>query len=132
MIRDKKLRKKLRGTFVQKTNNNKNITVVKWPDNKCVTLSSTYCCVQHVDEVKRYSKVDKKKVVVSCPKVVKEYNHCMGVVDLFDMLVSLYRTGMKTRRWYFGIFSQIIDVCVNNAWLLYRREMNMKKKNPKL
>lgn len=61
------------------------------------------------------------------PNIVKHYNAHMGGVDLADMLVALYRTEMKTRRWYMPIFSQIIDICVNNAWLLYRR--GMKKTN---
>nr|CAI5817628.1 unnamed protein product [Callosobruchus analis] len=45
----------------------------------------------------------------------------MEGVDLIDVLVSLYRTRMKSRRWYLSIFAQMVDLCMNNAWLLYRR-----------
>jgi len=48
------------------------------------------------------------------------YGWCSRV-DLADMLVSLYRTGIKSYRWYLAIFSQLLDIGVNNAWLLYRR-----------
>lgn len=36
-----------------------------------------------------------KKVPVSYPNIVKEYNAHMGGVDLADMFVALYRTGLK-------------------------------------
>ncbi|KAJ8955054.1 hypothetical protein NQ314_006932 [Rhamnusium bicolor] len=49
----------------------------------------------------------------------------MAGVDLVDMLVALYCTGFRTHRWYMGIFSQILDICVNNAWLLFRREATL-------
>nr|CAI5822949.1 unnamed protein product [Callosobruchus analis] len=49
----------------------------------------------------------------------------MGGVDLMDMLVSLYRTRLKSRRWYLSIFAQMVDLCMNNAWLLYRREKKL-------
>lgn len=45
----------------------------------------------------------------------------MGGVDLADMLISLYKTPFRTRRWYIAIFSQMIDICVNNAWIIYRK-----------
>ncbi|GFS66696.1 DDE_Tnp_1_7 domain-containing protein [Trichonephila inaurata madagascariensis] len=44
----------------------------------------------------------------------------MGGVDLADMLISLYKRPFKSRRWYLGIFVQIVDICLNNAWLVYR------------
>lgn len=46
----------------------------------------------------------------------------MGGVDLADMFVALYRTGLKSHKWYMSIFSQLLDISVNNAWLLYRRD----------
>ncbi|XP_072389514.1 uncharacterized protein [Diabrotica undecimpunctata] len=51
----------------------------------------------------------------------------MGGVDLADMLIALYKTPFKSRRWYLGIFTQLIDISVNNAWLIYRRDMQATK-----
>lgn len=119
---DKSLLKKGRGSFDYKVDNNAGIAVVKWADTKCVTLASS--CVSHTPtlEVKRYSKEEKKRVNVVCPQIIKQYNTHMGGVDLADMLIALYKTPYKSRRWYLGIFSQLIDICVNNAWLTYRRD----------
>ena len=64
------------------------------------------------------------------PQIVRQYNKHMGGVDLADMLIALYRTNMKTHKWYLNIFSQLLDVCVNNAWLQYRKDcFELKEKS---
>lgn len=64
------------------------------------------------------------------PQIVKHYNSHLGGVDLADMLIAIYRTNMKTHQWYLNIFSQLLDVCVNNAWLQYRKDcVELKEKN---
>ncbi|KAH9636515.1 hypothetical protein HF086_017681 [Spodoptera exigua] len=75
---------------------------------------------------KNWSKEQKQKIGVTCPQLVRHYNQHMGGVDLCDMLIALYRTSFKSRRWYMNIFGQMLDIAVNNAWLLYRRNCNMK------
>lgn len=55
----------------------------------------------------------------------------MGGVDLSDMLIALYRTEMKTRRWYMSIFSSS-DICVNNAWLTYKRDAKRTGRKTKI
>jgi hypothetical protein len=117
---DKDLLKRGRGSYDYKVDNKAGIAVIKWADTKCVTLASF--CVAHtpIFEVKRYSKDEKKKINVECPQIIKQYNTHMGGVDLADMLVALYKVPFKSRRWYLGIFGQMVDIAVNNAWLQYR------------
>ncbi|XP_060870237.1 piggyBac transposable element-derived protein 3-like [Metopolophium dirhodum] len=123
IINDKDLLKKGRGSFEMRCDNKKKISVVKWADNKCVTLVSSFVPVnEQPSSVRRYDKNMKAKIPINCPTIIKEYNSKMGGVDLADMLVSLYRTGLKSHRWYLAVFSQLLDISVNNAWLLYRRE----------
>lgn len=127
---DKKMKKRGRGSFSQIVCNENKIAVVKWFDNKPVTLVSSFADSYPVTKIKRYSKDHKAKIEIDCPKVVRHYNTHMGGVDLSDMLIALYRTQMKTRRWYMGIFAQILDISINNGWLLYRRhcaQKNVKK-----
>lgn len=52
----------------------------------------------------------------------------MGGVDLGDMLVSLYKIPFKSRRWYIGIFCQLLDISINNSWILYKKNTNDRKK----
>ena len=58
---------------------------------------------------------------IQCPRIVLAYNKSMGGVDLADMLLSLYRINVKTKRWYIKVFWHLIDICKVNAWNLYRR-----------
>lgn len=74
-----------------------------------------------IDKVKRFCKASREHVDVLCPQIVKHYNRHMGGVDLADTLIALYQTSIKSHRWYLNIFSQILDMCINNGWLLCRR-----------
>jgi hypothetical protein len=38
-----------------------------------------------------------------------------------DSLLGLYRITIRSRKWYKRIFFHLIDLCVVNAWLLWRR-----------
>nr|CAH7754833.1 unnamed protein product [Callosobruchus chinensis] len=127
---DKSLLQKGRGSYDYMNDNNIGIAVVRWADTKCVTLASSFVSYSPVVSVKRYSKEEKKKVDVDCPQIIKQYNTHMGGVDLADMLIALYKVPLKSKRWYLGIFGQLIDICANNAWLLYRRDMDASG-NPK-
>ena len=48
----------------------------------------------------------------------------MGGMDLADMLIALYRSPMKTQRWYLIVLIHCVDICKVNSWLLYRRYAN--------
>ena len=51
----------------------------------------------------------------------------MGGVDLADMLISLYRTPWKSKRWYLRVLVHCLDIAKVNAWLLYRRYADQLK-----
>ncbi|CAK1599832.1 unnamed protein product [Parnassius mnemosyne] len=124
---DNILKKRGRGAFSQITSNERKVAVVKWFDNKCFTIASSYADAHPVDHVLRYNKDKKRKEPVPCPNIVRQYNAHMGGVDLADMLIALYRTEMRAHRWYIPLFSQMLDICINNAWLMYRRETKCPK-----
>ena len=97
---------------------------MKWFDNKAVQVTSNHGTADISSQVKRWDGKTKKHMMVDCPDIVKEYNSVMGGVDLADMLISLYRTPYKTRRWYLRVVFHLLDICKVNAWLLYRRYAN--------
>lgn len=101
--------------------------VVRWKDNKVVTLLTNDKGVFPLKKILRYSKEKKKKEEVDCPLVVSEYNAHMGGIDKSDMLVQLYRTPMKSKRYYLRLFAYVLDLCLVNSWLLYRRECETLK-----
>jgi len=71
--------------------------------------------------VQRWDRKEHKHVQVSCPAIVKEYNEHMGEVDVFDMLMSLYKVDHKSTEWHIRIFFWALNVAIINGWLLYRR-----------
>lgn len=119
---DKILSKQGRGKFDFKSDKEKGVIVVKWVDNKCVLLGSTLYGIEPKSTLKRYSKIVKEKVEVECPAIIRNYNKHMGGVDKANALMGLYKTPGKAKRWYFSIFTYILDICVVNAWLLYRMD----------
>ncbi|KAJ8930549.1 hypothetical protein NQ314_016630 [Rhamnusium bicolor] len=128
---DKSMKKRGRGSYCQHVSNelNTKLAVIKWFDNKFVILVSSFADAYPLSSVKRYYKENKKRVDVVCPQIVLEYNQHMGGVDLADMFVALYRTVLKSKRWYLGIFSQFLDICVNNSWVLYKEDFNRDPNN---
>lgn len=99
------------------------ILALRWKNNRVVTLLSTYMGVEPISSVYRYCSDTKRKEPISCPAVIKSYNANMGGIDKSDMLVHLYRTPMKSKRWYMRMFAYAIDVSLTNAWIMYRRDI---------
>lgn len=128
---EKSMKKKQRGAFSQVVCDANKLVIVRWNDNKPVTLISSFVGSEPVQKIKRYCKEQKQKIEVDCPQIVREYNKHMGGVDLADMLISLYKVPFKTRRWYIGIFSQLLDICINNAWLLHKRNCYRNQRKSK-
>ena len=117
------MRKKERGHYDYKSSDD--VIAVKWHDNKCVTLLSNAVGVEPEGAVKRYDKHHRGKIDIPCPSIVLAYNKHMGGIDLSDMLVSLYKTPMKSHRWYLPLFGYMLDLSVANGWLLHKRNATL-------
>ncbi|KAL2077611.1 hypothetical protein ACEWY4_027115 [Coilia grayii] len=128
LMTDKELMKRGRGAYDYSSAHG--VVAVKWFDNKCVHLLSTACGVEPLSTVQRWSKEERAKVTVQCPSVIPAYNQHMGGIDLSDMLVQLYKTPAKSRRWYLPIFGYILDLCVANSWLVYKRDCGLLSEKP--
>uniref|UniRef100_A0A8C4DNN4 PiggyBac transposable element-derived protein domain-containing protein n=1 Tax=Dicentrarchus labrax TaxID=13489 RepID=A0A8C4DNN4_DICLA len=120
---DRALLRQGRGSYDYRVDNEAEVAVVKWSDNKAVTLASSCAAISPLKEVRRFSRQERRRVAVPCPNIVSQYNVHMGGVDLADMMVALYRTPAKSHRWYLGLFWQMADIAINNGWLLYRRDV---------
>lgn len=51
------------------------------------------------------------KEPVNCPAVIRSYDANIGGTDKSDMLVHIYRTAMKSKRWYLRLFAYVIVKC---------------------
>ena len=94
---------------------NSNTMVLRWLDNGLVQMVSSFIGNEEGGTVKRWSSKDKAKIDVPCPLIVIKYKKLMGGVDLCDMLMSLYRIKLRTRKWYMLIVYYCIGVAIVNA-----------------
>ncbi|CAH2089963.1 unnamed protein product [Euphydryas editha] len=90
-------------------------------DNSVVTVASTDHKVNPVGSADRYSKAQKQKIKVPRPNLIAIYNQYMGGTDLMDAHVNNYRIGIRGKKWWWPIFTWLIDVSLNNAWILTRK-----------
>lgn len=72
---EKSLAKQGRGYVVTMVEKEERMAVVRWYDNKSVTLISSYCAVEPQDKVQSWSKSNRAFVEVSRPDVVKQQIH---------------------------------------------------------
>ncbi|KAL4125843.1 hypothetical protein QTP88_010083 [Uroleucon formosanum] len=94
----------------------KNLMVLKWLDRREVFMLSTLFNNKLGDS----GKVDKNGVNIKKPKCIVNYNACMGSIDKTDMLHSSVECVRKTLKWGRKIFFHLIDLCLLNAFFIYK------------
>ena len=127
---EKELKKEGRASADTAVDANSGLAVGQWLDNSSVQLSSTHTAMEPMTSIKRWDRKQHKYVNIPCPAFVKEYNEHMGGVDLFDMLMSLYKVDHKNPKWYRRIFLWALNLAVVNGWLLYHWHAE-RKNQPK-
>lgn len=98
------------------------VSVVKWKDNKVVSVGSNKMRAEPLQKAKRYDRIKKKYIDVDVPNSVNVYNKHMGGVDLFDQQVSVYRLRIRSKKWWWPLFAWSINAQVVNAWRHYREK----------
>lgn len=96
------------------------ILVVRWFDNREVTIASNYYSANPSHEVRRWDKKNKVYVQLPCPALIRAYNTGMGGVDRCDQLLSFYRIKTKSVKWYKRLLYHFTDLALVNAFLLRR------------
>ena len=119
-LQDLDSKKMSRGDCVHFEKNSICLTV--WKDNALVSIISNCVPVDDstINTTTRWSSAEKKKVQVSQPRCISLYNRSMGGVDQMDNNISLYRSRIRQRKWYWPIITYYLDIVVSNAWILSR------------
>ncbi|KAJ8951533.1 hypothetical protein NQ314_007664 [Rhamnusium bicolor] len=115
------MQKKPRGDFDSVIDRENGIMVVRWNDNNVVTVASTNHGVMPLGLVKWFSQKENKNIQVSRPYSIGRYNGAMGGTDLMDENINRYRIGIRGKKWWWCIFSWLVDVTIQNAWILYKK-----------
>ena len=116
----KEMEKKERGYFMSVSASVEKTPVVlsRWKDNAIVTIASSLFGSEPVGTVSRWSRVEKKKIKVSIPHAVEMYNKGMGGTDRMDQNINKYRVSIRSKKWWWPLFSWMLDASVHNAWQL--------------
>ena len=72
-----------------------------------------------LDSVKRWSKDMKKNVDTQLPHLCAAYVQGMGGVDALDQVINVYRIGIRSKKWWWVLFTHMLNNCMVNAWRLY-------------
>lgn len=105
--------------FIQQKHCKKRKTYL-WSDEDISSLCSNSIGIAPLHSAKRYSYKEKKNISISQPHIVNAYNQNMGGVDRCDQNVSLYRTSVRGKKWYFPLIMQALDLAIHNAWQLHK------------
>ncbi|KAL3277544.1 hypothetical protein HHI36_012888, partial [Cryptolaemus montrouzieri] len=80
-----------------KPTKNKGVIIVKSVDNEAALLGSTLHGIAPIGSEERYCKTEKSKRDTPCPLIVKQYNKHVGVVDIANALIGLYKCPIRLR-----------------------------------
>lgn len=118
------MKKMPRGSFSNAVDSENDVHVCRWTDNSIVTMISNCHGCQPITRVKRYSKKEKKVVEVECPHIVREYNMHMSSTDRYKQDTNRLRIGIHGKKWWWPLFTWLIDASVVNAWKLHQGNMS--------
>lgn len=72
--------------------------------------------------IKLNGMIEKLELIeVTRPQCIKVYNKHMGGVDMMDSMISRYRIGIRTKKWYMKCFYHLLDMTLVNSWLIYKK-----------
>lgn len=112
---------KERGEYKSTISREGGLIVVRWVDNSVVSMSSNIHGTEPVSTVRRFSQQQKKFIQVPRPAIIANYNKHMGGVDRMDEDIARYRVGIRGKKWWWPIFTWLLDVAINNAWVLSKK-----------
>ncbi|KAH8033502.1 hypothetical protein HPB51_013361 [Rhipicephalus microplus] len=105
--------------------------VVRWYDNKPVTLMSSLHGKEPQDTCRRWCAKEKRDKDVPRPHIVQAYNANMGGVDMADRMLSFYRMKARVKKWIIRCIFHLFDIALCNAWILYMQDMSSLRKQKK-
>ena len=96
----KEMEKLERGASDVVTDKNSNLTLVRWKDNKVVTVASTFVGKMPLRKAHRYVKAQNGRAEIDQPQSIFLYNKGMGGVDRLDQNISSYMIGHRSKKWW--------------------------------
>ncbi|XP_049944300.1 piggyBac transposable element-derived protein 3-like [Schistocerca serialis cubense] len=125
ILENKKLfSKKDWGYFETAIEKSDGLLYVQWLDNSVVTMISSSCGAQEVGQVKIFSQLKKRNIMIPRPKLVAKSSTYMGGTDQMDQNLACYHIAIRSKKWYWCLFTWMLDVAIQNSWILYNQARN--------
>lgn len=116
----KEMQKTGRGTFDFATDTKSGLIAVRWSDNSLVNVVSNKVGVNPIQIAQKWSRAESKQVQIPQPFLTRHYNQTMGSVDRTDQNVDKYRIAIRSKKGWGSLFAYCLDLCIQQAWHLYR------------
>ena len=86
------------------------IHLVRWKDNKVVTVASTMAGQHPVQKCRLFSTENKERVSIPQLQSIQLYNKRMGGVDRCDQNIACYMITLHTKKWWWLHLRYCIDL----------------------
>ena len=123
MSSNAELKKKGRGSFEYRSDGT--VYICKWNDNAIVGSASNYETHEPLHKCKR--RVKSVRLKINQLHLISSYNKGMGGVDLMDRLLAAYRPSIRGKKWYWPLFTNLINITVVASWRAYNAVADKKK-----
>lgn len=95
------------------------VLAIRWRDNALVTVLTNHGALDPKSNTKRYDRVTKTHINVKVPGAIGQYNKYMGGVDLHDNALANYRIAVRSKKWWWPLFINLLGNMMVNAWKLH-------------
>jgi hypothetical protein len=116
-IDDADIKNMSRGDVIKRTNDDMALAV--WKDQKALFLLFNHVSSSHLNSLNRWSESG-HKISLPCPQAIHDYFFHARSVDVIGQLYYSYRIGRKSKRSYSRLVWWCIDMCIINAYILYK------------
>ncbi len=117
LLSRKEAEKKERGSYDYRSDDT--VLCARWNDKSIVTIASNYYGVSPMQKVNRWVKKEGKKNIQQ-PYLISMYNKGMGWVNVCDQMLSTYRPRLRSRKWYWNIFAQLLNLSIVAGFRSYQ------------
>jgi len=115
----------------------------RWMDNALVFMVSTVHKIgENIKRPRRRPRInnnnrnhvnniwgDKGKQDIYIPRIIDDYNHWMGGVDLADQRIAYYHPDLRCHRTWVPLFLQLLSMIRNNMYIVYHDYYSSSKKS---
>ena len=70
--------------------------------------------------MQRWNSATRNAVSIAQPRMIRSYNKHMGGVDLLDRFLSDYRSQLRSKKWWWCLFANFLNMSVVAAWRLHK------------